>query len=102
MADLRSAVHYYEHIADDKEDLERKSQIHEAARRLRKILTKIENELQSEIMSCCDMSLPNEPFMAAIDLTITKHQAKAATAYDAPELQQHRVGILYVTCISNI
>lgn len=100
LADLRSAVHYYEQIADDKEDLERKSQIHEAARRLRKILTKIENELQSESVSSYDKMLSDEWYMVAIDLTITKHQAKAATAYDAPELQQHRVGILYVTCIS--
>ncbi|THH29499.1 hypothetical protein EUX98_g4690 [Antrodiella citrinella] len=77
-ADLRSAVHYYENIAEDIDDDIRKDLLRDSALKLRKILTKVENELQT------------------IDLTIAKHQVKAASAYDCPELQKHRYDLRVV------
>ncbi|KAH8083351.1 hypothetical protein BXZ70DRAFT_958549 [Cristinia sonorae] len=78
LADLQSALHYYENIAEDGDDKDRKAAIHDAALRLRKILTKIENELQT------------------IDVTISKHQTKVASVFDCPELQKHRYDLRFV------
>lgn len=47
LADLRSALHYYEHVAEHNDDPQRNSAIQAAAIKLRKTLTQIENEIQS-------------------------------------------------------
>ncbi|TCD67354.1 hypothetical protein EIP91_000221 [Steccherinum ochraceum] len=79
LADLRSAVHYYEDIAvDDQNDAPRKATVHDAALKLRKILTKVENELQT------------------INNTIKKYQTQASSVFDCPELQEHRYDLRVV------
>lgn len=55
LTDLRSSVHYYENVAEDGGDETRKATILGMAKKLRKVLTRIENELQSGDRLCSDM-----------------------------------------------
>ena len=47
LTDLRSSVHYYENVAEDDGDETRKATLQEMSKKLRKVLTRVENELQS-------------------------------------------------------
>ncbi|TFY68606.1 hypothetical protein EVJ58_g910 [Rhodofomes roseus] len=78
LLDLRASLHYYENVAEDDGDATRKDTIQEMALKLRKTLTRIENELQS------------------IDASITKLKDKAANLFNRPELQQHRYDLRVV------
>ncbi|PCH34125.1 hypothetical protein WOLCODRAFT_113208 [Wolfiporia cocos MD-104 SS10] len=78
LADLRSSLHYYENVAEHNDDPQRKAMLHETAQKLRKILTRIENELQT------------------IDATIEKLNADSANVFECPELQQHRYDLRVV------
>lgn len=44
LADLRSAVYYFENIAEDNEDNDRRELLADAAAKLTKIIAKIEDE----------------------------------------------------------
>ncbi|TDL20634.1 hypothetical protein BD410DRAFT_725264 [Rickenella mellea] len=73
LSDLRSSVYYYENIASkDGVTPERKSQLMDTALRLRKALTKIENEVE------------------ALNSQISRLRSQAATLFDDPLLQNHR------------
>lgn len=78
LADLQSSLHYYEEIAEHGDDPERKSALHETSLRLRKILTRIQNELQT------------------IEASITDLRKQAAKALECPELQQQRYDLRVV------
>ncbi|KAI0962288.1 hypothetical protein AcV7_001167 [Taiwanofungus camphoratus] len=78
LADLRSALHYYEHVAEHNDDPQRNSAIQAAAIKLRKTLTQIENEIQT------------------IDVTTAKLRSEAANVFECPELQQHRYDLRVV------
>ncbi|KZT72928.1 hypothetical protein DAEQUDRAFT_808891 [Daedalea quercina L-15889] len=78
LADLRSSLHYYENVAEDEGDATRKASVQEMAVQLRKILTRIENELQS------------------IDASVAKLKDEAANLFNVPELQQHRYDLRVV------
>ncbi|KZT08631.1 uncharacterized protein LAESUDRAFT_811244 [Laetiporus sulphureus 93-53] len=78
LADLRSSLHYYEHVAEDDDSAERKAMIHDTALKLRKILARIENELQT------------------IDATVARLKLEAANIFDCPELRQHRYDLRVV------
>ena len=49
---LQATLHYYEHVAN-KETPERAAAIVRQTQKLRKIITRIENELESESELCC-------------------------------------------------
>ncbi|KAH9949345.1 hypothetical protein B0H21DRAFT_820149 [Amylocystis lapponica] len=72
LADVRASLHYYEHVAEHGDDPARQALLHDTALKLRKVLTRIENELQT------------------IDATVAKLRAEAAAIFDCPELQKHR------------
>ncbi|KAL6307660.1 hypothetical protein BKA93DRAFT_726897 [Sparassis latifolia] len=78
LVDLRSSLHYYENVAEHNDDPDRKAEIHDTALKLRKILTRIENELQT------------------IDAAVVKLRNEAANAFECPELQQHRYDLRVV------
>ncbi|KAI0061145.1 hypothetical protein BV25DRAFT_1827015 [Artomyces pyxidatus] len=71
LKDLRSTLHYYEHVAN-KDDPMRRQTIDSMAMKLRKAVTRIENEIET------------------IDSQIGKLQAQSASIFDSPELKQHR------------
>lgn len=77
LKDIRSSLHYYEHIAN-KDDAERKETVEATAMKLRKILTRIENELET------------------IDSQVGKLKAQSATLFEGPEFRKHRYDLRVV------
>ncbi|KAI0795565.1 hypothetical protein C8Q75DRAFT_803435 [Abortiporus biennis] len=72
LLDLRASLHYYEEVAEHYDDEERKKSIQDTAIQLKKVLTRIEAELQN------------------IDTTIADYKLQVQAAYDCPELQKYR------------
>lgn len=70
--DLRSTIHYYEHVANPGDDPVRKQTIERTAAHLKDILIMITSKVED------------------IDHKVDKLQAECATLFDCPELQQHR------------
>lgn len=70
LADLRSAVHYYENVAEDDGDEMRRGMIQDTATTLRKIIASLEVELHS------------------IEDSIAKCKVEADQVFDCPELQE--------------
>lgn len=48
LADLRSSLHYYDNVAEPDNDPERETQLQNVASKLRQVVKRLENELQSE------------------------------------------------------
>ncbi|KAI0320404.1 hypothetical protein OF83DRAFT_594280 [Amylostereum chailletii] len=71
LKDMRSAVHYFENVAN-KADAARKQQVEATAMALRKILVRMENQVET------------------IDSEIAKLKTQSAVVFDDPELKQHR------------
>ncbi|THH16377.1 hypothetical protein EW146_g4264 [Bondarzewia mesenterica] len=71
LRDLRASLHYFEHVAN-KDDLERREAIELTAMKLRKVLTRVENELET------------------IDSQVTKLKSQAALLFEGQELRKHR------------
>ncbi|KAH9929699.1 uncharacterized protein B0H18DRAFT_873777 [Fomitopsis serialis] len=80
LTDLRSSLHYYENVAEDAGDAIRKTTIQDMALKLRKILTRIENELQSKDYGPLPRRVENE----------------GANLFNIPELRQHRYDLRVV------
>ncbi|OCH87159.1 hypothetical protein OBBRIDRAFT_827877 [Obba rivulosa] len=78
LADMQSSIYYYENIAEYDNDPQRETTVKDTAKKLRKILTRIENELQT------------------IDVSIAKLKAEADNIFDCPELQKHRYDLRVV------
>ncbi|EMD37136.1 hypothetical protein CERSUDRAFT_65841 [Gelatoporia subvermispora B] len=78
LADMYSSIYYYENIAEHENDPQRETTIQDTARKLRKIVTRIENELQT------------------IDVTIAKLGAETENIFDCPELRKHRYDLRVV------
>lgn len=72
IADLRASLHYYEHIADSKEDEARQDVITRMTKKLKDILSMMLKKLQE------------------IDQKIGTLQAELAGLFDCPELQHYR------------
>ncbi|EGN92156.1 hypothetical protein SERLA73DRAFT_117693 [Serpula lacrymans var. lacrymans S7.3] len=70
--DLTSAIYYYEHVAEAKDDPERAVTIQTTATKLRSILAKVEKEIE------------------ATDAKITKIRSDSANLFECPELQKAR------------
>ncbi|KAA1474450.1 hypothetical protein DENSPDRAFT_841038 [Dentipellis sp. KUC8613] len=77
LKDLRSSLHYFENIAN-REDPERKATVEGMSMKLRKMLTRIENEIET------------------IESQIAKLQIQSAQQFDGPELREHRYDLRVV------
>jgi hypothetical protein len=89
LKDLRSAIYYYEHVADAHGDAQRKSSLEATATKLRKILVQIEKELQGK--SIVSTSKTSDVFSAAMDDQIAKLNQELIGLFDVPELQKLKV-----------
>ncbi|EIN14456.1 hypothetical protein PUNSTDRAFT_140745 [Punctularia strigosozonata HHB-11173 SS5] len=78
LGDLRSSIYYFENVAQAGEDVERQESIDTTTRKLKSILTKLEDELKG------------------IDERITRLKEDAATVLNCPELQQLRYDLRVV------
>jgi len=72
LQDLRSTIHYYEHVADRGDDPERQRTLERTANHLKDILTMILGKVED------------------IDHRVEKLQAEVASIYDCPELRQYQ------------
>jgi hypothetical protein len=90
LKDLRASLHYYEHVADAKEDDERQDAIARTTKKLKNILTimveKLEGQCTHIIITCELLSSTPE-----IDQKIGTLQAELAGLFDCPELHNYRV-----------
>ncbi|TFY81122.1 hypothetical protein EWM64_g2892 [Hericium alpestre] len=77
LKDLRSSVYYFENVAN-KDDPERKASVGLVALKIRKILTRIENELET------------------IDNEISKLKVQSAGLFEGSELRQHQYDLRVV------
>jgi hypothetical protein len=59
---LQATLHYYEHVAN-KDTPERAAAIVRQTQKLRKIVTRIENELESEFRDCLQKKSPHHASM---------------------------------------
>ncbi|CCM03777.1 uncharacterized protein FIBRA_05924 [Fibroporia radiculosa] len=95
LADLRSSLRYYETVAEDNSDPQRKAELHDTAQKLRKALVRIENELQSGSATVSG-KIYNPELSAAMDASVAHLKDQVTSMFDCPELQQHRYDLRVV------
>ena len=89
---LQATLHYYEHVANRETD-ERAAAIVRQTQKLRKIITRIENELESESELCCFAARLNDRYIFYPAIQTQKEELKEQLAriFEGPELRDHRV-----------
>ncbi|RDX44562.1 hypothetical protein OH76DRAFT_1466134 [Lentinus brumalis] len=78
LADLRSCLYYYEHVAESKDDPQRAEEIKANKEKLSQIIEKIEEDVRS------------------IDTAVAQARDEAQGILDCPELQKHRYDLRVV------
>jgi hypothetical protein len=87
---LQASLHYYEHVAN-KETPERAAMTVAQTQKLRKIIARIENELESESRRCSlIVTVPLIPFLA-IQTQKDNLKDQLSRIFEGPELREHRV-----------
>ena len=91
LANLRASIHYYEHVADPGNDMQRKAALDNMTLKLKKVLTRTENELAGELEH---YQSPQKASLIslAIDKEIYDLKAQSNTLFDNSDLQKYRVG----------
>jgi hypothetical protein len=90
LANLRASIHYYEHVADPGNDMQRKAALDNMTLKLKKVLTRTESELAGKLehyQSPHKVSL----ISLAIDKEISDLKAQSSTLFDDSDFQKYRV-----------
>jgi hypothetical protein len=91
---LQATLHYYEHVAN-KDTPERAAAIVRQTQKLRKIVTRIENELESEFRDCLQKNVTaprlNDIISPAIQTEKDDLKEQLSRIFEGPELREHRV-----------
>jgi hypothetical protein len=96
---LQASLHYYEHVAN-KETPERAAMTVAQTQKLRKIIARIENELESESRRCSlIVTVPLIPFLA-IQTQKDNLKDQLSRIFEGPELREHRVRRPAVYCVT--
>lgn len=89
MSDLRSTLHYYEHVAE-KGDETRQRVLERTANQVNDILTMVTSKVEGIFAPFVEVESPPKSISSDIDHRLGKLQVEVNTIFDCPELQQFR------------
>jgi hypothetical protein len=91
IANLRASINYYEHVAEPGPDPQRKALLETMALKLKKVLTKVEDETAGKDEPSLTCKTNNLLCSLAIDKEISGLKARSRILFDSPDLQRRRV-----------
>ena len=92
LKDLQTSLHYYEHVADPKEDEERREAITRTTKKLKDILIMMVAKLEGQC-TCIIITASFFIVTLEIDQKIRTLQTELTGLFDCPELQHYRVSL---------
>ncbi|PPQ79204.1 hypothetical protein CVT26_000555 [Gymnopilus dilepis] len=85
---LETAIYYYDHVADHRNDPERTARLKATSDHLKEIVARIRILVDGDFRMSYNFSLPDQQVrVPGIDRQLSDLQAKLDTVYDCPELQ---------------